>query len=415
MTATRRLCLLVLAGFLATASALPAAEKLPRMKFNEVKEVAPGVYFRYSAISPTDMSIFGGSNNIWVVFEDYVVVIDANFPKEAGDVVEAIKKTTDKPIRYVLDTHHHGDHSYGNAVFGKAGASVVAQANCARLLRVDGPREFAEAGRGPQGRKDIAASTLKVPNVVFDDKLVLDDGKQRVEFLFFGHAHTAGDAFAYLPKHKIVCTGDGCVNGAYNFIGHSDSGSWIRVLERVQQLDVQMVLPGHGPVAGKDLLERQKRYFVELRQHVQKGLDAGMNVEDIIKNLDLPWYKEWTGVKPAGDNVKHVFAELTGRIAPWDLHEDFGLYEGPSPTKDTRGWRNPRRMVVPNVMRARLADLKRAAPEIEFIPAKTAEDAAKVVGDADAVLGFCTPEIVKAGARLRWIQSRGAGVEKELF
>ena len=137
-------------------------------------------------------------------------------------MVEAIKKTTDKPIRYVLDTHHHGDHAYGNAVFAKEGASIVAQTNCARLLRVDGPKQFAEAGRGPAGRKDVAASTLKLPNLVFDDKLVLEDGNQRVEFLFMGHAHTAGDAVAYLPRHKILCTGDACVNGAFNFMGHSD-------------------------------------------------------------------------------------------------------------------------------------------------------------------------------------------------
>src|SRR5205814_6209350 len=96
-------------------------------------------------------------------------------------------------IPSVFTTHHHGDHPYGNAVFAAAGASVIAQANCARLLRVNGPREFAEAGRGPTGRKDVAESRLKVPNVIFDDKLVLDDGKQRVEFLFMGHAHTAGD------------------------------------------------------------------------------------------------------------------------------------------------------------------------------------------------------------------------------
>src|SRR5262249_9445746 len=114
-----------------------AADDLPKMKFNEVKEVVPGVFFRYSSISPDDSVPFGGSNNIWVVFEDYVVVIDANFPKEAADVIADIKKTTDKPIRYVLDTHHHGDHAYGNAVFAKAGASIVAQANCARLLRID--------------------------------------------------------------------------------------------------------------------------------------------------------------------------------------------------------------------------------------------------------------------------------------
>ena len=86
------------------------------MKFNDVKEIAPGVFFRYSSISANDPKIpFGGSNNIWVVFKDYVVVIDANFPKEAGDVIAAIKKTTNKPIKYVLDTHHHGDHAYGNA------------------------------------------------------------------------------------------------------------------------------------------------------------------------------------------------------------------------------------------------------------------------------------------------------------
>src|SRR5579884_2791949 len=109
MRSAVRLCLL---AALAAAGTAPAAE-LPKMRFNDVKEVAPGVFFRYSAISATDMSNFGGSNNIWVVFEDYVVVIDANFPKEAADVIAAIKKTTDKLIRYVFDTHHHGDHSYG--------------------------------------------------------------------------------------------------------------------------------------------------------------------------------------------------------------------------------------------------------------------------------------------------------------
>src|SRR2546421_6008496 len=126
-----------------------AGEPLPRMKFNDVREIAPGVFFRYSAISATDKSVvFGGSNNIWVVFDDYVLVYDANFPKEAGDVLDAIRKTTNKPVRYVLDSHHHGDHAYGNAVFARAGATVVAQANCARLLRVNGPKEFADAGQG---------------------------------------------------------------------------------------------------------------------------------------------------------------------------------------------------------------------------------------------------------------------------
>jgi phosphoglycerate dehydrogenase-like enzyme/glyoxylase-like metal-dependent hydrolase (beta-lactamase superfamily II) len=414
MRAAPTLGWLALACLVATARPLPAEP--PKMKFNEVKEVAPGVFFRYSVISATDPNVFGGCNNIWVVFGDYVVVIDANFPKEARDVVAAVKKTTDKPIRYVFDTHHHGDHAWGNAVFAELGAGVIAQVNCARILRVDGPKEFAAAGRGPMGRKDVAASRLQVPNVVFDDKLVLDDGTQRIEFLFLGHGHTAGDAVAYLPKHKILCTGDACVNGAFNYMGQSDSASWIRALEKMQQLDVQSVCPGHGPPADRELLEKQKRYFVELRQQVKKGIDARRDFADIAKGIDMPWYKEWTGVPPTGANVRFVYDELTGRVAPWDLAEDFGVLEGPSPTKKTPGWRPPKAVVVPaGLPPAQLEELKAVAPQVSFLPARTAADAARLAAEADAVLGLATPEVLRAGKGLRWVQVEAGGADGELL
>src|SRR5947207_9283734 len=127
--------LLALACLLTLAGAAPAGGDLSKMKFEEVREVAPGVFFRYSSISASDPKIpFGGSNNIWIVFKDYVVVIDANFPKEAGDVLADIKKTTKKPIKYVLDTHHHGDHAYGNCIWAKEGAQIVAHKGAKRLL-----------------------------------------------------------------------------------------------------------------------------------------------------------------------------------------------------------------------------------------------------------------------------------------
>ena len=185
--------LAIAATLLLAVGAPAAAQDLPKMQFNDVKEVAPGVFFRYSSISATDMAIpFGGCNNIWVVCEDYVVVFDANFPKEAGDVIAAVKKTTAKPIRYVFDTHHHGDHAYGNAVFAKAGASVVAQTNCARLLRVNGPEEFKQAGKPPTGRKDVAESSLKPPSVVFDDKLVTMGNGDRLDLQNWAAGLTVG-------------------------------------------------------------------------------------------------------------------------------------------------------------------------------------------------------------------------------
>jgi glyoxylase-like metal-dependent hydrolase (beta-lactamase superfamily II) len=304
-----------LVPFLLAALAGPEVpEELARMQFNDVKEIAPGVFFRYSSISATDPKVpFGGCNNTWVVFKDYVVVIDANFPKEAGDVIAAVKKTTDKPIRYVLDTHHHGDHAYGNAVWSKEGAKLVGNTNCARLLQVNGPRQWAEAAKD---RKDIAESSLKAIDIPFDDKYVLEDDSQRVEFLYFGHAHTPGDAVAYLPKHRILCTGDACVNGAFNFMGHSNSASWIRVLEKLQGLDVRLICPGHGKVMSKELLVKQKRYFEDMRAQIKKGIDAGKKLEEITDGLDMPWYKEWTGkdARQIKDNVKHVFEELTGKI-----------------------------------------------------------------------------------------------------
>jgi cyclase len=287
---------------------------IPEMSFNDVKEIAPGVFFRYASISATDPSVpFGGCNNIWIVFKDYVVVIDANFPKEANDVLADIRKTTDKPIRYVLDTHHHGDHAYGNCVWVREGAKIIAHTTAARLLKVNGPKQWKEAA---MDRADIRESELKQADISFDELYVLDDGTQRVEFRHFGHSHTAGDAVAYLPKHKILCTGDACVNGAFNFMGHSNSASWIKSLERMKELDIVLICPGHGKVTSKDLLDRQRRYFVDLRAAVKKGIEDNKSAEAIAAGLELPWYKEWTGKAASEnkDNVKHVYDELTGKV-----------------------------------------------------------------------------------------------------
>ena len=292
----------------------PEKAKLPEMKFNDVVEIAPGVFFRYSSISATDPKVpFGGSNNIWIVFKDYVVVVDANFPKEAADVIADIKKTTKKPIKYVLDTHHHGDHAYGNCIWAKEGAKIVAHKSCERLLKTNGPMAWEMAAKD---RKDIKDNELKQVDISFEDDFVLDDGTQRVEFRYFGHCHTAGDAGAYLPKHKILCTGDACVNGSFNYMGHCNSASWALNLGKLEKLDIDMVCPGHGKVASKELLGKQKRYFDELRAEVKKGIDAKKNVDEIAMGLDMAWYKEWTGkaAKENKDNIKHVFDELNGKV-----------------------------------------------------------------------------------------------------
>jgi cyclase len=297
-----------LAGLVLAASALAVTKGKPTE--TTVTELAPGVFFRKLQTQP----VFLGCNQGWVVFEDFVLVIDANFPKQAEEVLELIRKQTGKPVRYVFDTHYHGDHAFGNPVYKRIGAAVVASENSRHLFDTKGEAGFADSQKNnpdEYGKLDYTK-----PSVYFPHKLVIDDGTQRVELLHLGHAHTAGDAMAWLPKHGILFTGDACINGAFNYTGDGDTANWIRVLTELEKLPVKQVAPGHGELAGPELLGLQRRYFVELREAVQKMIDAGKSLDQIKESIDLPFYEEWTGVsvKTRTENIEHVFGELSGKL-----------------------------------------------------------------------------------------------------
>lgn len=274
-----------------------------------VTELAPGVYFRKTQMQPE----FIGCNQGWIVFKDFVLVIDANFPNQAEKVIALIRQHTDKPIRYVFDTHYHGDHADGNQMFSRAGATAIASENSKSLFETKGTAGFEQSKKDkPQ---EYAELSYDKPAMYFPRKLVLDDGTQRVELIHFGHAHTAGDAVAWLPKQQILFTGDTCLNGPYNYTGDSDTASWIAVLTEMQKLPVKTLCPGHGEATDISLLELQKRYFVELRESIQRLIDGGKTLDLIKQELDFPWYKEWTGadVKERVENIEHVYKELTAK------------------------------------------------------------------------------------------------------
>src|SRR5262249_16667385 len=148
------------------------------------------------------------------------------------------------------------------------------------------------------------------------------------------------------------------------------------------------------------------KYFVELRKQVKKGIEEGKELADIKKSIDMPWYKEWTTVNPAEPNIEHVYKELTGLVSPpYPELEPFGP-GGPSPTKNTPGRTKPRKVIVASgLMPARLAELKRVAPEIEFLPARSVAQATALAPEADGVIVHAAPAVIKAGKKLRWVQT----------
>ena len=157
--------------------------------------------------------------------------------------------------------------------------------------------------------------------------------------------------------------------------------------------------PGHGSISGPELLDKQQRYFVELRRQVAAGIEAGKPVAQIRESLEMPFYREWTGVNVRNnvDNITHAYNELLGIAPPHYLTRDLGLHEGPSLTKADAGWTAPKKVLVPNLAPGRLESLRAVAPGVELVVYRTPDEAARLVADADGVIGACSRQIVEAG------------------
>jgi glyoxylase-like metal-dependent hydrolase (beta-lactamase superfamily II) len=304
-------------GILGIAAALCLAPALGRAEVNQVEKLAPDVYFHEG-----DLAGHGHCNNGWVIFEDYVLVIDANFPSGAREILPKIRALTDKPIRFAFDTHHHGDHAYGNQFWVENGAVPVAHVGVVEEMKKyetgyydNKPGRWEESAKT---RPDVAASKLKPPSLLYRTDMIFDDGKHRVELLHFGVAHTHGDGFAWLPKEKILFTGDACVNGPHNYVGDGDTGEWIKTLEGARKLGATLVCPGHGPRGSGELLNDQQSFFVELRKQV-KAL-AGKRPEEVKAAVDdikvalqaQPRIARYVG-KSLAAQVEKVYVELGGK------------------------------------------------------------------------------------------------------
>ena len=294
------------------------------VQVNTVKELAPGVYFHEG-----DLRGKGHCNNGWVIFDDYVLVLDANFPSGAQEIIPKIKAQTNKPIRFAFDTHHHGDHAYGNQVWAENGAVPVAHENVIAEMRKYETGFFGgKPGRWEgeaKARDDLKTSKLKPPSLLYRDVMIFDDGTHRVELRYFGIGHTQGDGFAWLPKEKILFTGDAAVNGPYNYMGDGESAAWIETLANAQKLGAATVAPGHGPVGDGGVIDAQRQFFIALRSEVEKrkGSTPDRVQADVpaIRESLLRQHAKYidTSAKPITGfeaQVAQVYRELTGKEFP---------------------------------------------------------------------------------------------------
>ncbi len=249
---------------------------------DRVRELAPGVYFWHGDAEKREPA-----NCTWVIFKDYVLVIDANFPWGAREILPRVKASTNKPIRFVFDTHYHGDHSFGNSVFADTGASIICSEACAEELRTKGANGW---NNWKDAAHPLTGAHLEPATITFDDKLILDDGTQRVEMTRVGPGHSRGDSVAYLPKQKILITGDLCVTwAAGNNVTDPDADpdNWIRALDKLSGWDAATVIPGHGSPATLPALKAQRNYLADMLKQVREGKRAGKSADRLAQEMNL--------------------------------------------------------------------------------------------------------------------------------
>ncbi|MEP7365744.1 MAG: MBL fold metallo-hydrolase [Acidobacteriota bacterium] len=279
-----------------------------------LKEIVKGVWFREGEIKE-----MGHCNNVIIEMKDYLVMIDANFPSGAKMALADAKKVSPKPVKYVFDTHHHGDHAYGNAFWTRNGAETMGFQGVVDEMKAKEPARWLEAAKSRKDVAELKLATAEPPKTVFaKSPHVMDDGTRRIEFRQFGWAHTKGDGFAWLPKEGVLCSGDAATNGPYNFLGDANVANWPSVMNGAMAMKPKHVLPGHGPAGGAEILQGEMAFMTELNALVDAGVKAGKSPEEIAKGKLSDKVKNWVGASFA-TQVKDTYLEKTKKMPRGDI------------------------------------------------------------------------------------------------
>lgn len=224
--------------------------------------IADGVYSYVDTKNPSPATSFGANAGI-IIGKDGVVVVDTlTSAKEAQRFIKDIRAITDKPIRYVVNTHHHLDHSLGNSEFVKLGAVAVAQVNCGKEAQKDADTIVKRALNYGFTDEAMEGTTVALPTLTFTDRMSVDLGDRTVNLIYPGPSHTTGSALVLVPDVKVLFAGDTLFTNFHPNIGDADVDSWIKALDKIAALDVQKIIPGHGPVSSKQDIADMKQYLL---------------------------------------------------------------------------------------------------------------------------------------------------------
>lgn len=337
-----------LVGLVTLALLASAAPALSQSADFDVMQVANGVY---AVIAKPGIA----SNGAFIVNRDDVVVVDTHLrPSWARETIAEIRKVTDKPVRYVINTHWHRDHVQGNqayiAAFGP-GVTIIQQdlaredqlKNQPIEIKTRAPEEIARlekllaSGKNEKGApltaeekaqlqhlldlqrayvEEIPQIQLVPGNLTFDRSLTLHEPGRDICLYYYGYAHTRGDAIVYLPAEKIVMTGDVLESGV-PLMRSAYPVEWLGVLSAIEKLDWETVIPGHGGIQrNRDTIHTFVAYLQDLVADTKAAVAKGERADQAVQDIDLHKYSKMPNYDDRNaDAIRRTYAELTGKLA----------------------------------------------------------------------------------------------------
>ena len=259
---------------------------------NQIKQVdLENNFFEIEKINDQFYMLVGGGGNVGVfVSEDEVILIDNKYEIIEDILMASLRKITDKPIKYIINTHFHHDHSDGNRAFGKQGIPILSHQNAKKRMMEDaelygGILEFIKGFVQPK------YDSNSLPVITYDSKMTLSEGSEEIELYNFGNAHTDGDSIVVFKNSNIIHTGDAFVTYGYPFVDLNNGGSikgLINFLGTLENMcdENTIIMPGHGGFSKKEDVTKLKNTLADLYNKTVVGLKNGLSYEEISKTIE---------------------------------------------------------------------------------------------------------------------------------
>jgi glyoxylase-like metal-dependent hydrolase (beta-lactamase superfamily II) len=283
---------------------------------------------------------WGWSNAGLVVDSGESLLVDTLFDlkltTEMLQVMKAVEPRAAARIKTLVNTHSNGDHCNGNELV--SGAEIIASRATAEEMKREGPQRLAAfkksaAQMGKAGAFfadifrpfDFEGITQTLPTLTFEGRMNRMVGNKKVELIQVGPAHTEGDVLAYVPENKTIFTGDILFIGGHPIIWAGPVANWIAACQLMLDMDLETVVPGHGPVTDMKGVAAVKNYLEYITDEARKRFDAGMSASEAARDISLADYSAWGDAERIVVNVATLYREFSADKKPLNVVELFEL------------------------------------------------------------------------------------------